>query len=446
MIRQSRPGAGVRAIIDPPGPERLTPVLVAAVGLWVLRVLHQGVCNTGEAGLNTMLRLCYSDIPLVWRGGLGQGGLPYGGAPFDQPPVVAGWAWLAQRLTFWWAPIADGSGALGRETFFVQTTVLALGAAFLVMVVCLWWVGRRHPRGGWTGRIGLLAATSVGVLSAGTISWTLVPAALVVLALVLWADRRPVLAGVLLGSAASAAWYPWMVLVALAILCWRADRVRAWSRIALTTAAVWIAANLPIIMRAPDAWLAQARAALAPPIGLGSAWFVLQQATGATPRAWIASAVLVVMAAVAVAALSWLAPRRPRVAQVVLLLLLALTMTAPVYSPQHVLWLVPLVLLARPVGFDWALFSAVEALYWAAVWGHLLGNLWAEEPRALYAAAIFLRLAVQAWIASQVVRDIRQPWRDPVRRDHVDDPLGGVLDHAPDRGPVERLELAEVTR
>ncbi|MDA8440612.1 MAG: hypothetical protein M0Z51_17370, partial [Propionibacterium sp.] len=43
-----------------------------------------------------------------------------------------------------------------------------------------------------------------------------------------------------------------------------------------------------------------------------------------------------------------------------------------------------------------------------------------------------LRVSVLVWIGARVLRDMQRPWSDPVRGPFVDDPVGGVLDHAPD--------------
>jgi len=45
---------------------------------------------------------------------------------------------------------------------------------------------------------------------------------------------------------------------------------------------------------------------------------------------------------------------------------------------------------------------------------------------------VILRIFIQLWFALRVVDDIMRPWEDPVRLPMVDDPIGGVLDHAPD--------------
>ena len=64
-------------------------------------------------------------------------------------------------------------------------------------------------------------------------------------------------------------------------------------------------------------------------------------------------------------------------------------------------------------------------------------NRFNDADRALsdpaYAWLIVIQVASTLWICAVVVRDIWWPQHDPVRRDGVDDPTGGVCDEATDR-------------
>jgi len=150
--------------------------------------------------------------------------------------------------------------------------------------------------------------------------------------------------------------------------------------------------------------------------------------------------------------LAWLlmtVPRRPRIAQVACVALLILFITNKVYSPQWILFLVPLAALARPDLRDWAVLMVGECFYSLAVWAHLggLSLPGGSDADVVYWASIVLRLACEIWFAWGVLDDIRRPWNDVVRVGYADDPTGGVLDHAPDPAP-EPVEdsSAEVAR
>jgi uncharacterized membrane protein len=104
-------------------------------------------------------------------------------------------------------------------------------------------------------------------------------------------------------------------------------------------------------------------------------------------------------------------------------------------SPQYVLWLVPLAVLARP---RWGPFLAWQAAEVAVLFSRFYFFVANDKPGqgidiGWFFAAVLLRDALLVGYAALVVRDVLQPERDVVRADGVDDPAGGVLDGAPDR-------------
>ncbi len=138
--------------------------------------------------------------------------------------------------------------------------------------------------------------------------------------------------------------------------------------------------------------------------------------------------------------------RRPRYAQVAFLVVAAFCLTNKVYSPQYVLWLIPLAALARPRWRDFLIWQTGEIVYFVAIWYFLqqYGTSDKGLPEGWYVVAIVVHLVLTAYLAGMVVRDIVRPDRDPVRSDgvpeHRDDPGGGVLDGATDRWVLGRRD------
>ena len=115
------------------------------------------------------------------------------------------------------------------------------------------------------------------------------------------------------------------------------------------------------------------------------------------------------------------------------LVIAAFLLTNKVYSPQYVLWLLPLMILARPQWRDWLIFTAGELIYFVAIWWHLGGLLAPGDSSAdrIYWLAVRDQVVHPSWVVIMVVRDALRPEHDPVRREGVDDPTGGVLDRRP---------------
>jgi hypothetical protein len=154
------------------------------------------------------------------------------------------------------------------------------------------------------------------------------------------------------------------------------------------------------------------------------------------------TAILFAITAVAIAVLALAAPRRPRLPQLCFLVLAAFLITNKVWSPQYVVWLVPLAVLARPRLWPYALWQLAEVGYFFAIWGYLIYVYRVEGSTVSgyqgigpgwYFAALVVRLLAVALLAAYVVKDILYPERDVVRAHGADDPAGGVLDRAGDR-------------
>ncbi len=134
-------------------------------------------------------------------------------------------------------------------------------------------------------------------------------------------------------------------------------------------------------------------------------------------------------------ALIHVAPRRPRLAQVLFLTVLAFLLTNKVWSPQFSLWLLPLAALARPHWRSLLAWQAAEALVLLSRFYFFVGNDSPGDGIAVgwFIGALAVRDAALVAVAALVVRDVLAPERDRVRADGTDDPMGGVLDGAADR-------------
>jgi uncharacterized membrane protein len=266
---------------------------------------------------------------------------------------------------------------------------------------------------------------------------------LTMLGLAAWAGRRAVLAGVLLGLAVATKFYPVVLLGPLFLLCLRAGRLRAFAVTAGSAAVAWLAVNLPVALAAPHGWATFYTFNASRGADWGSIWYFFQiehwPVVGSMPAGSLNLVSLLAFGAscVLIAILALGAPSRPRLPQLALLTLSAFLIFNKVWSPQYVVWLVPIVVLARPQLWSYLLWQVAEVGYFFAIWAYLItivaGPHAGGISQGLYFAAVLARAGTLLLLCGLTVRDILQPTRDAVRRDGHDDPAGGVLSGAPDK-------------
>ncbi|WP_055545969.1 glycosyltransferase family 87 protein [Streptomyces sp. NBRC 110028] len=436
---------GRRALL---GTSWWTPVRIialVAIGMFALGMVQKLPCYDGGwfYGATTQYtHACYSDIPHLYNGrGFADDLVPYfnripdsvsGGMEYLEYPVLTG---LLMEVASWLTP---HSGDLqNREQVYWLANVAMLMACTAVMAVC---VARTHRRRPWDA---LLLALAPAFALTATINWDLLAVALTAAAMLMWSRSRPLAAGVLLGLATAAKLYPVLLLGPLLVLCLRAGRWRAFWAATGGTAAAWLVVNVPVMITTQgglhirEGWKQFYTFSQERPVDFGSLWLIISQRTG-NPMDDVNTYAMILMAlaCAGVAALALCAPRRPRFAQLAFLVIAAFVLTNKVYSPQYVLWLIPLAALARPRWRDFLVWQACEVMYFLGIWMYLAYTNSGDQHRGLppegYQLAIALHLAGTLFLCAMVVRDALVPDRDPVRRDGSDDPSGGVLDRAPD--------------
>ncbi len=421
-------------------------VLLGLIAYAVGFLLDLSCVVTGWASPERYEHLCYSDIPPLYTiHGFDRGLIPYIQSGTDHPleyPVLTGvFMYIAAAVTTGIKALIPAVNA--PATFFDVNVVLL--APFVVMLVAATALTvRRRP---WDAA---MVALSPGLILAATINWDLLAVGLTALAMMLWARKRPAWAGMVLGLAIAAKFYPVIILGPLLILCLRAGRLRAFGTTVLTAAAAWLVVNLPFMVLNFDGWVYFYTFSNTRGMDFGSFWYALYLlgAPYVLPQYLnLAATGTFLLLCVGIAWLTLAAARRPRFAQVAFLVVAAFCLTNKVYSPQYVLWLIPLAVMARPKWRDFLIWQVGEVAYFIAVWWYLAG-VGIEDAKGMtqqwYAFFILVHIGFTIWFSALVVRDILKPDRDLVRIDgwpeDRDDPGGGVLDGAPDRFTLRRRD------
>lgn len=414
-------------------------VLAITAITFALGMLQKSSCyeDTWTDGTKRYTHMCYSDLPYLYTGrGFVELAWPYDDDPqvrgryevMEYPVGISYWAYATARVTHWLTgspdlderysqPTSDfwGDSTVQREIrWFVIVNAIGFAVAALLATWFLAGVDRRRP---WDAA---MFAASPALLLTGLVNWDLLAVTLVAGAMWAWSRDRPVLTGVLIGLGTATKLYPLFLLGAVLVICICDDRVLDFLRAAAAAAVAWFVVNIPGLLafeqwkvfwsfnsdRGPD---------------LGSVWMVISDATDGVDKDTVNTWSWLIFGAwcVGVFVLGILAPRTPRLAQLGFLVVVGFLLINKVYSPQYVLWLLPLAVLARPRWRDQVVWQATEVLYFAMVWWYLGGFLapGGGEDAGFYWVAIVLRMAGELYLVALVVRDVLVPGRDPVRVD-----------------------------
>jgi uncharacterized membrane protein len=430
-------------------------ILLTALIVFGLSWIQKFPCAAGGwQDWNQYTQACYTDIRALWGAEkLDQGAVPYRDHDVEYP-VLTGWFMgVLGQIAF---RIENVFGVNGGGLFY-HLNAITLFAFGLIAVAVLFAIRNTantpnlrafsetgpRPRP-WDAM--MLAAAPVMVVTA-SVNWDLFAVALAMPFFLYWQRGRPILAGLFLGLAVAAKFYALLFAGPLLILAFRAGLkagpggrfdpaplLRAAASIA-TAAVVWAVINAPVAALWPDSWLRFFRLNSERPVDWGTGWYVLRDLTGwgaLWDPSFVNRAYLVAfaVACLGIAALGLLAPKTPgmigalagpRLSQLCFLVVAAFLLTGKVWSQQYVLWLIPLIILARPKWMMFLVWQAAEIGYFIAFYGKMLQVSTVNDamprgiPEWLFVSAAAARWLAVAALCLLVVLDILNPKSDPVR-------------------------------
>jgi len=424
----------------------LRVLLAMTLATLALAWAKQSPCLDGDwTGSKQYTHFCYSDtIPLWGIHGLNTGLVPYASAPVEYPVLTGGFMYVANSFAGSYNQLSAASGLLpdlpGVQSYYIVTALLLS----LCALVITWTTALLSRRRIWDAA--MVALSPLLFVHAFT-NWDLLAVSLAAAGVLAWSRRHPVLAGVLLGLGAAAKFYPLLFLGPLFLLCLRAGRLRDWAVTAASTLATVAAINAPVALLYPDNWsrffeLNTTRAAdpdtvwnLAVQLGAG----FLNPPPSAVPDMPNDPVLLNVLTLIcfgavclAIAVLALRAEQRPRLMQLLFLVVAGFLLTNKVWSPQYSLWLLPLAVLALPRWRPILIWQITEAVLWIPRMLWYLGQDNNGIPVEWFLLSVIARDVTVVVLVCLVVRDVLQPSHDVVRRGGVDDPAGGVLDGVAD--------------
>ncbi|GAA2387321.1 glycosyltransferase 87 family protein [Dactylosporangium salmoneum] len=432
----------VRTSVRLPGGGRFwTPARVVLLLICAMLSFHwvqKSPCRDAAwADMKQYKYFCYTDVlALYYAEGLSDGQVPYKDHPVEYPVLTGAFMGVLGL------PVHDlkerGVVQNDGQTFY-DVNAVVLGAFGIVAVAATLAVRRRRP---WDAA---LLAVAPALFVSATVNWDLFTVGLTAVAMAYWAKRKPVLAGVFLGLATAAKFYPMLIIGALLVLSLRTGKWKDFFVAVGTGVVTWGVVNAPVAYFFYDSWIKFWSFNQERGIDWGTLWYIgahFPRGSGqygfpffgnletdpqhSTLNTLYLGLFLICCAGILILGLT--APRTPRLAQLAFLIVAAFLITGKVWSQQYVLWLIPLAVLARPRWGAFLAWQIAEVLYFVSFYGELMGASGRQVfPEGVFVLASLLRLITLAILVGYVIRDIRRPEEDVVRSTYEgQDPDAGV--------------------
>ena len=347
--------------------------------------------STTWAGPNQYIHACYSDLPALFsERTFGKGGWVFnGGDQAAEYPALQG-------VVMWATAKVSPDGAVSYFNFSaILLSLLFIASCYLVY--------RMKPE------IAIVYALAPTGILALFINWDLWAIPTMLLA-IYWFDRkREFASAAILGVSSATKFFPIVLLLPIVIIYLRRYHIKGALQYLAITIGTFIAINLPFALTTPEGWWRFYSLNLNRDADWGSLWYALS-VFGINLANINYLSILTLLIGVALVSIFLLQSKEtlPLVESSIYIFIVLLTVTK-VYSPQYVLWLTPLVLLAlrdkRDLSWFW-FWQAAEVIYHLAIWQHLalLTGATFGLPVKAYAAIALFRIAASIALAIALAR------------------------------------------
>lgn len=369
-------------------------VIALALFAALLSFVKMDHCYTSNwTGVGVDVHECYSDLPALFDArGLVTHAWPYSSATnsVEYPPLTG--------MVMWATALITPSGT-NSDKYYYLINIALLALLFIATALLVYKINPNK----W-----YLLPVLPAVIASMYINWDLW-AVVTALGAIYWFDRkRYSLSSTILAISIATKFYPIVLLIPIATIFLHRKEIKIAIRYLAQTFLIWAIINLPFAITTPTGWWRFFKLNGSRPADLGSLWQALNIFDINTSHLnlyWIT--IFVVVSIMAVVKLLRRATT-PTLAQIAFIFVALFTALNKVYSPQYVLWLAPLAVIALTENKDRAAFwvwQGSEAIYHFAIWEYLGGYAGAKFalPPRWYAAAIFIRVAASLFFALKIL-------------------------------------------
>ena len=323
----------------------------------------QHCVNTGFGAPDNYVHACYSDLSALYGArGLDHHQWPYSSATnsVEYPPLTG--------VIMWATALINPNVHSYNDYFYINAILLALlfiGSAYLL--------ARMKPK------FWYLLPLSPVVVAALFINWDMWAVLAALGSIALFDRRRFNWSAIILGIAIASKFYPIVLLAPVALVFLKRREITKLALYLLTTFISWLLINLPFALLTWDGWIRFFTLNKSRQADLGSFYYAMQLAYPSVHLPSINNlsiALFIILTALAAIYFYFLAPDSflQTLAIPAFAFVAIFTTTSKVYSPQYVLWLTPLGILAMRSYKDRAPFwiwQGCEMLYHLAIWEYL---------------------------------------------------------------------------
>lgn len=369
-------------------------VLLAIIAALLSFVKFDYCRSNGWTPPGDYIHACYSDFPALFGDrGLITNSWPYSSATnaVEYPPLTG--------LVMWATSFLVGNGEDKFRNYF-DINALLVALLFIASVVFL---KKLKPE------LWYLFPIAPAVVASLYINWD-IWAVISALAAIYYFDvGKYNKSAIALGISIATKFFPIVLLLPIALILIRKAKVRELVLYIAYTSITWLLINLPFIITTPVGWFRFFKLNSERAADWGSIWHALEIFGLNIKQLNLVSLVVFALGALAFTLFVFGIPEVPKLATIAFFIVAIFVTASKVYSPQYVLWLTPLAILAmidKKDRFDFWVWQFAELIYHFAIWQYLAEVSGASFaiPAGAYALAIVLRVGALTWFCLRLMR------------------------------------------
>ena len=370
---------------------RTRALLALAIFAALLSFTKFSQCEgTNWATPDQYIHACYSDLPSLF----GERGMDDNTWPYASDTNAVEYPVL--------------TGLVMYATSFVARTPISyfnFNALLLALLfICVVFIVRKiQPE------FTYLVPVAPAMIASLYINWDLWAIATMMLA-IYWFDRKAYLySSIALAVSISTKFLPVFLLLPIIFILWRSNQIREMVKYAATTIGVWLAINLPFALTTPTGWWRFYKLNLSREADWGSLWLAFNQLGLGLANLNYLAVLLLLIGLTAFVIFLFEVKNTPTLASVAFIVLAIVMVASKVYSPQYVLWLTPLAVIALTNKKDLHAFwiwQIAETMYHVAIWQHLAlftGAAFGLQEGG-YATITLIRIAATVYLVWTLIK------------------------------------------